>query len=73
MFYTRLDEEEFTEHGAGDVSLDVESRTLTLPDGRGVGFPLDNFSRYCLLNGVDQLGFLMDHAGAIADFEARTS
>lgn len=56
-----------------ELTLDVESRTLTLPDGRGVGFPLDNFSRYCLLNGVDQLGFLMDHAGAIADFEARTS
>ena len=41
------------------VSVDVESQTLTLPDGRGVSFPLDGFSKFCLLNGVDQLGYLL--------------
>ena len=41
------------------VSVDVEAQTLTLPDGRGVTFPLDGFSKYCLLNGVDQLGYLL--------------
>ena len=45
------------------VSVDVEAQTLTLPDGRAVRFPLDGFAKYCLLNGVDQLGYLLalDH------------
>ena len=42
-----------------EVVIDIESQTLTLPDGRKVSFPIDTFSKYCLLNGVDQLGFLM--------------
>jgi 3-isopropylmalate/(R)-2-methylmalate dehydratase small subunit len=41
------------------VSIDLEAQTITLPDGRAVTFPIDPFSRYCLLNGVDQLGFLI--------------
>ena len=42
-----------------EVSIDVESTTLTLPDGTQVKFPLEGFARYCLLNGVDELGFLL--------------
>lgn len=42
------------------VTIDLEAQTLTLPDGRAVKFPIDPFSRYCLLNGVDQLGFLLN-------------
>jgi len=42
------------------VTIDLESQTLTLPDGRAVEFPIDPFSKYCLLNGVDQLGFLLN-------------
>jgi 3-isopropylmalate/(R)-2-methylmalate dehydratase small subunit len=42
-----------------EVTVDLETQTLTLPDGRQVTFPVDSFSRYCLLNGVDQLGFLL--------------
>lgn len=41
------------------VSIDLASQTLTLPDGRQVTFPIDGFSKHCLLNGVDQLGYLM--------------
>ena len=41
------------------VSVDVEAQTLSLPDGRQVEFPLDGFSKYCLLQGVDQLGYLL--------------
>lgn len=41
------------------VTIDLASQTLTLPDGRAVEFPIDPFSKYCLLNGVDQLGFLL--------------
>lgn len=56
-----------------DLTLDVESRSLSLPDGRVTEFPLDSFSRYCLLNGVDQLGFLLNHAEDISRFENRVS
>ena len=56
-----------------ELTLDVESRTLALPDGRVREFPLESFSRYCLLNGVDQLGFLLNHADDIARFENRVN
>lgn len=49
--------------------MDVESRSLGLPGDRRVEFPLDGFSRYCLLNGVDQLGYLLGQADAISRFE----
>lgn len=52
------------------VSVDVESQTLTLPDGRTVKFPLDGFSKYCLLNGVDQLGYLMNLDEQVQVFES---
>lgn len=54
-----------------ELTLNVESRSLSLPDGRVTEFPLESFSRYCLLNGVDQLGFLLNHAGEISRFENR--
>ncbi|MCU0476729.1 MAG: 3-isopropylmalate dehydratase small subunit [Anaerolineae bacterium] len=47
------------EDPTAEVVVDLEAQTLTLPDGRAVTFPVDPFSRYCLLNGVDQLGFLL--------------
>ncbi len=56
-----------------ELVLDVESRSLSLPDGRVTEFPLESFSRYCLLNGVDQLGFLLNHAEDIWRFENRVS
>ncbi len=52
-----------------ELSIDVEARTLTLPDGRVVEFPLDGFSRYCLLEGIDQLGFLQQRMDDIKKFE----
>jgi len=51
------------------VSVDVESQTLTLPDGRKVKFPLDGFSKHCLLNGVDQLGYLINLDDAVKGYE----
>ena len=53
------------------VSVDVEAQTMTLPDGRAVEFPLDGFSKYCLLNGVDQLGYLLALDDEVSAFEAR--
>ena len=52
------------------VAVDVQSQTLTLPDGRKVEFPLDGFSKHCLLNGVDQLGYLLNLDGEARDYEA---
>jgi len=51
------------------LGIDVESTTLTLPDGREVPFQLDGFARYCLVNGIDQLGFLQQHQDTITAFE----
>lgn len=52
-----------------EVTIDVATCELRLPDGRSVTFPIDGFSRYCLLNGVDQLGYLLNQADAITRFE----
>lgn len=52
-----------------EVSIDVARSTLTLPSGREVAYPIDAFARYCLLNGVDQLGFLQQHDADISRFE----
>jgi 3-isopropylmalate/(R)-2-methylmalate dehydratase small subunit len=51
------------------VTIDLATQTLTLPDGRGVAFPIDGFSKECLLKGVDQLGYLMDLDDQIAAYE----
>lgn len=51
------------------VSIDVAASTLTLPDGRSVNYPIDGFARYCLLEGIDQLGFLQQHDEQISHFE----
>jgi 3-isopropylmalate/(R)-2-methylmalate dehydratase small subunit len=57
------------EHPGTEVTVDVEARALRLPGGRSVEFPLDGFSRYCLMNGVDQLGYLLQQADAIDRYE----
>jgi 3-isopropylmalate/(R)-2-methylmalate dehydratase small subunit len=44
---------------------------VRLPDGQAISFPIDGFAKYCLVNGVDQLGFLQSQHDAIADYEAR--
>ena len=54
-----------------DITIDVESTSLTLPTGERVSFPLESFSRYCLLNGVDELGFLLDRSAQIEAYERR--
>jgi 3-isopropylmalate/(R)-2-methylmalate dehydratase small subunit len=53
-----------------EISIDLASQTVQLPDGRAVKFPLDNFSKTCILNGVDQLGYLQGHASAVEAYEA---
>ena len=52
------------------VTISLEAKTLTLPDGTTVEFPVEPFARYCLMNGVDELEFLLSQEEAIARFEA---
>ena len=52
------------------LTISVEDKTLTLPDGSRASFPIDPFARYCLLNGVDELDFLLSKEVAITAFEA---
>ena len=52
------------------VKIDLAAQTLTLPSGRPVEFPVDGFSRHCLLEGVDELGYVLNHEANIAAFEA---
>lgn len=52
-----------------ELDIDVAASTVTLPDGRSFGFPIDGFARTCLLEGVDQLGYLLKQSSAIQSFE----
>lgn len=56
-------------HPGVSLSIDLQASTLTLPDGAAVAFPIDAFARYCLVNGVDELGFLLQQGDAIARYE----
>ena len=52
-----------------EVSIDLQSCTLSLPTGKKVTFPIEAFARYCLLNGVDELGFLLKQSAAVQRYE----
>lgn len=51
------------------VSIDIPSATLTLPDGTRIEFSIDSFAKHCLIEGIDQLGFLKQQLPAIRQFE----
>ncbi|RAP56196.1 3-isopropylmalate dehydratase small subunit [Oleiagrimonas sp. MCCC 1A03011] len=59
------------DHPGVELSIDVAGSFIELPDGGRFAFELDGFARHCLLQGVDQLGFLQQHAGAITAYEQR--
>jgi len=54
---------------AVSVSVDLASQTLALPDGRTTTFPIDGFAKSCLLNGVDELGYILRFEPEIAAYE----
>ena len=53
------------------VTVDLATQTIALPDGRTVEFPIDPFSKHCLLEGVDELGYILTNEGAIAAYESQ--
>jgi 3-isopropylmalate/(R)-2-methylmalate dehydratase small subunit len=53
-----------------EFTVDLESQTLSFPNG-SVQFPIDPFNKTCLLNGVDELGYIMNFEKEIAEFESK--
>jgi 3-isopropylmalate/(R)-2-methylmalate dehydratase small subunit len=56
---------------AAEVTIDLEAQLVNLPDGSAVSFPIDPFSKTCLIQGVDQLGYIMTFEKDIVAFENR--
>ena len=52
------------------ITVDLASQTVTLPDGQTLGFDIDPFRKICLMEGVDDLGYIMKKTDAIAAHEA---
>ena len=59
------------EHPGAEVTVDLQNCALQLPNGARVSFPIEGFARYCLLNGVDELGYLLSKQPDIAAYERR--
>ena len=53
------------------LKIDLASQTVTLAGGRTVEFPIDPFAKHCLLEGVDELGYMINQEHAIAAYEAK--
>ena len=53
-----------------EVGVDLARQRLELPEGRSVTFPIDGFSKKCLLEGLDELGYLVSFGEKISAFEA---
>ncbi len=60
------------DHPGVEVSVDVDALELVIPEHDPIPFDIDRFARHCLLNGIDQLGYLLQHSEAIDAHEART-
>lgn len=55
------------------LTVDLESMTISGPDGGSIGFELDEFKRHCMLNGLDDIGLTMEKADNISVFEKKNS
>jgi 3-isopropylmalate/(R)-2-methylmalate dehydratase small subunit len=67
-----IDEQEhrwLLKHPGVELAIDVREQYIALPDGGRIPFALEPFARHCLLNGVDQLGYLLQHADGITSYE----
>lgn len=53
------------------VDIDLATQVLTLPDGTAAPFPVDPFAKRCLLDGVDELGYLLRFQPAVEEYERR--
>ena len=58
------------EHPRADVDIDLTAARLTLPTGASIAFSIEAFARHCLINGVDELGYLRSKLDAVEHYEA---
>ena len=58
------------DHAGAALTIDVREQVIVRPDGERITFELEPFARHCLLEGVDQLGYLLQHEDAINRYEA---
>jgi 3-isopropylmalate/(R)-2-methylmalate dehydratase small subunit len=56
---------------AATVTVDLAEQLLLLPDGEQVSFPVEAFAKFCMLEGVDELGYILKQEDAIAAYEAK--
>jgi 3-isopropylmalate/(R)-2-methylmalate dehydratase small subunit len=56
-----------------EITVDLEAQEIRLPDGKAVSFPIDGFARHCILEGIDQTGYLMQQQDKISAFESNRS
>jgi 3-isopropylmalate/(R)-2-methylmalate dehydratase small subunit len=61
------------EDPSATITVNLEQQMVTLPDGRSVSFPIDRFAKHCLLQGIDQLEFLMGLEEDVAGYESANS
>jgi 3-isopropylmalate/(R)-2-methylmalate dehydratase small subunit len=57
-------------HPGAELDIDLQAARLTLPTGVSVSFPIEAFARHCLLNGIDELGYLQSRMPDIERYEA---
>lgn len=57
------------EHPATKLIVDLDNTQVCWENGKAISFPIDSFARYCLLNGVDQLSYLLNHDSEISAYE----
>ena len=62
---------EILKWGGMQIKIDLASQTVTLPGGHSVSFPIDPFAKQCMLDGVDELGYMLNQDAAIAAYEAK--
>jgi 3-isopropylmalate/(R)-2-methylmalate dehydratase small subunit len=58
------------QHPGEEIDIDLQAARLTLPTGRTVSFPIEAFARHCLLNGIDEFGYLRSKLPLIERHEA---
>ena len=56
-----------------EIDIDLKTARLTLPTGTSVSFPMEAFARHCLLNGIDELGYLRSKIADVERYEAARS
>jgi 3-isopropylmalate/(R)-2-methylmalate dehydratase small subunit len=62
---------EVESHPGYRFAVDLEAQTVTAPGGESFKFDIDPFTKHCLLNGLDEIGLSLEHAGKIKAFEAQ--